>query len=81
MRAQTGDAQRELQGSPERGTEGVLGWGWGRGGATEGKRLGGDKGVGLTQGCLFPSPLSPHNLCYIVELALLELQPIAGILS
>ena len=27
------------------------------------------------------SPLSPHNPCYIVELALLELQPTAGILS
>lgn len=28
MEVQTGRCPEELQGSPERGTEGVLGWGW-----------------------------------------------------
>lgn len=40
-----------------------------------------DKGAGLSQGCLLPSPPCGHNWCYIVELALLELQSITGILS
>lgn len=44
MRVQTEDAQRELQGSPERGTEGVLGWRWGRGRAPEGKMWGETRG-------------------------------------
>ena len=42
--------------------------------------MGGDKGLRLSRGYLLPS-LSPHNLCYMLELALLELQSTAGILS
>ena len=64
MRVQTEDAQRELQGCPERGTEGVLGWGWGRGGATEGKRWGGQGGTAELRVSIPFSSVSPQSVLY-----------------
>ena len=78
---QTGDAQREFQGSPERGAEGPAVGGGQRRSYWREEVRGMDKGAGLSQGCLLPSPPCGHNLCYIVELALLEFQLITGILS
>ena len=64
MRVQTEDAPRELQGSPERGTEGVRGWGWGRGGATEGKRWGGQGGAPELRVSILLSSVSPQSVLY-----------------